>query len=197
MSALTSLLARDGVVSVRTIEQALQQQVIRGGDVETILLEMGAIAENVLAGYQAALHERRGATREQVMGVPPEVIALVPAEVAIERSLVPLALEGRRLVVAVREPLSDEARGQLEFLLGHEVVERIACEPRLMAALAHHYGAPIAPRMARLIGKLLGRDPGVLPEADIEIGRLSGHAIEIPIKRTRPSRRFLLEPAPP
>src|SRR6188472_1735079 len=90
MSALTSSLVRDGVVPVRKIEEALQRQVISGGDVETVLLEMEAASENVLAGYRAALYDLPPVTREAVMTVAPEIVKLVPAEVATQHRLVPL-----------------------------------------------------------------------------------------------------------
>src|SRR5690606_19611606 len=102
MSALTSLLVRDGVVPVRKIEEALQRQVISGGDVETLLLEMDALPENVLAAYRAALYDRLPASREEIMSVLPEVIGLVPAEVATEHRLIPLRVQGTTLEVAVR-----------------------------------------------------------------------------------------------
>lgn len=212
MSALTSLLVRDGVVPVRRIEEALQRQVISGGDVETVLLEMDAVPENVLAGYRAALLEHPPATREAIMGVSADVLALVPAEVAIEHRLVPLALEERTLHVAVHEPLSPEQEERLGFLLGFELVPHVACELRIAAGLALHYGAELAPRMVRLVDRVRRRDAGSLPEVGkVAGGKLAGHAADIPMKdapmestedppyvgrRRRPSG-MLLEPAPP
>ena len=43
----------------------MQRQVISGGDVETVLLEMNAVPENVLAGYRAAMFDLPAATREE------------------------------------------------------------------------------------------------------------------------------------
>ncbi|MCZ7682716.1 MAG: hypothetical protein M5U28_29545 [Sandaracinaceae bacterium] len=133
MSALTSLLVRDGVVPVRKIEEALQRQVISGGDVETVLLEMDALPENVLAAYRAALYGLGPASREEIMAVAPEVVGLVPAEVAIEHKLIPLSVHGSVLEVALREPLSSEQEERLGFLLGFDLVARIACEVRIAA----------------------------------------------------------------
>ena len=47
MPTLTSLLSRDGVVSLDTIEQALQRQVLEGGELDTALLELSRVPENV------------------------------------------------------------------------------------------------------------------------------------------------------
>jgi hypothetical protein len=212
MSALTSLLVRDGVVPVRKIEEALQRQVISGGDVETVLLEMDALPENVLAGYRAALLELTPATREEVMEVRPDVVALVPPEVAVEHRVIPLALEGRTLHVAVHHPLSPEQEDRLGFLLGFDLVPHVTVELRIAAGLAHHYGAELTPRMARLIDKVRAREAGAPPDVGrVAGGKLAGHAGDIPVKdapvesvepvpyarRRRSSSGMLLEPAPP
>ncbi len=163
MSVLTSLLVRDQVVSVRKIEEAIQQQVIAGGTVETVLLEMNAVAENVMSAYKAAGFGLLPATRDEVMMVPRDTVRRVPRDVATRYRMMPLSAEGRTLVVAVSEPLSQEDDQQLGFLLGCELVQRIVTEARLCASLSHHYEMEVEPRLRRLAEKLRGRDPGEVP----------------------------------
>ena len=206
MSALTSLLVRDGVVPVRKIEEALQRQVISGGDMETLLLEMNAVPENTLAAYKAALLGAEAATREQVMSVPLEILGLVPADVAVQLRLVPLAVEGSTLHVAVADALTPEQEERVGFLLGYELSPRVVCDVRLAAALSLHYEADLAPRMVRLVDKVRSRASGELPAIGRKVSdQLAGHEAEIPQKRGEPTfqRRtksfgsMILEPAPP
>ena len=63
MSALTSLLVRDEVVSVQQIEDALQRQVLEGGEIDTALLELDAASENTLNSYRAASYGLPAASR--------------------------------------------------------------------------------------------------------------------------------------
>ncbi|MFC1464359.1 MAG: hypothetical protein ACFLMY_05870 [Candidatus Brachytrichaceae bacterium NZ_4S206] len=182
MSALTSLLVRDGVVPVRKIEEALQRQVISGGDVETVLLEMGAVPENVLASYRASLFGLPPASHEEVMSAPHEVVALVPADVATAHRVVPLALRGSTLEVAVREPLRPEDEERLGFLLGHALAQRVACDVRIAAGLAYHYGVELPPRFTRLLERMRRRDPGAVAAVEAAGPRLATHASEIPYK---------------
>lgn len=163
MSALTSLLARDRIVPVSKIEEALQHQVLAGGDIETVLLEMSLLPEDVLSAYRAALFDRLPATREEVMRASRDAIRTLPRDLARSAGAIPLQLEGRTLVVAVAEPLSETSRGQINAVLGCEVSERIVTRPRLQAALAHHYGFELDPRMRRLSDSLRRREPGVIP----------------------------------
>jgi HEAT repeat protein len=163
MSALTSLLARDQAVPVRKIEEALQRQVITGGDIGSVLLETEAISENALAAYHAALYGLLPATRDEVMRVSRDTIRLVPREVAEKHRLVPLAVDGRALVVAMSVPLDHDVESQLGFLLGYDLIIRIVCEVRISAALLHHYGVEPPPRHRRLIEALRHREAGPVP----------------------------------
>ncbi|MDB4973575.1 MAG: ral secretion pathway protein [Myxococcaceae bacterium] len=162
MSALTSLLVRDRVVSVSKIEEALHSQVFLGGDIEIILLEMGVVAEDVLSAYRAALFDLLPATREEVMKAR-DALRRVPAEMARSLGIVPIFFEGRSLVVAAWEPLYEPRLREVEAQLGWEVSVRIVNQARLAAALAHHYGFELEPRMRRLSDALRRRDPGVVP----------------------------------
>lgn len=185
MSALTSLLVRDGIVPVRRIEDAIQRQVISGGDVETVLLEINALQENALSAYCAALHDLSAATRDEVMNPPAELLGAVPSEWAREHLAVPVDRYEGTLVLASPEPLDAAARDALAERSGHAIETRIACRPRVEAALAAHYGHELSPRVARLVRKLDKRDAGELPPVGKpRTGRLEGHAADIPMKAT-------------
>ena len=137
MSALTSLLVRDQRVPVRKIEEAIQRQVIAGGGLDTVLLELNVVPENVLSAYCAVIHGLEPATRAEVLEVPGEVLRLVPAAVADRHRMVPLAFAARTLQVAVASPLDPETEQQLAFLLGVELEQRqLALQAMIQAQLA-------------------------------------------------------------
>ena len=163
MSALTSLLVRDQRVAVRKIEEAIQRQVIAGGSLDTVLLELNVVAENVLAAYCGVIHGLEAASRAEILGVESEVIRLVPAPVAERHRLVPLSFANRTLKVAVSTPLEPETEQQLAFLLGVELEQRAVPEASLENALHIHYGVQLSPRVRRLGKKLADRDPGEIP----------------------------------
>jgi hypothetical protein len=163
MSALTSLLVRDRIVPVSKIEEALQAQVLSGGDIDTVLLEMELVPEDVLSAYRAALFGLLPATRDELMRAPREAVVRVPRELAKEKNIVPLLLDGRALVVAAIEPLGRDDVRMLRDKLGYDVTARIVTRPRLSAGLAHHYGLELAPRTRRLVDALRRREPGIIP----------------------------------
>ncbi|MEM1417544.1 MAG: hypothetical protein AAGH15_21790, partial [Myxococcota bacterium] len=164
MSALTSLLVRDQRVPVQKIEEAIQRQVISGGSLDTVLLELDAVPENVLAAYCAAAVDKTAATRAELEAVSRDVVRVVPKEVAERHRLVPLGHLGEALLVAVAQPLDAETVQQLGFLLGAPLEQRVAPAARVALALRQHYGIEPVPRIRRLGRRLAERDPGEAPE---------------------------------
>ena len=93
MSALTSLLVRDDAVSVRQIEEAVSRQVVDGGELDTALLELGALPENQLAAYRAASEGAQPATRADVMGASSATRSLLPSTLAFDFEISPISPE--------------------------------------------------------------------------------------------------------
>jgi hypothetical protein len=155
---------RDRVVPVKKIEEAIQRQVISGGALDTVLLEVGAAPENVLASYCAAVFELSPVAAADLMAVSRDVIRVVPREVAEQHRVVPLNVQPGRVALAVHEPLSREVEQQLAFLLGAAIEQRVSTQARLEAALGAHYGVELSPRLKRLGRKLADADAGTLVE---------------------------------
>jgi len=167
MPALTSLLVRDQVASIHKIEEALQRQVLEGGEIDTILLELGAVPENVLNAYRAALFNLAAASRHQLMSVGPQTLAKVSKEIAERFRVVPIAFQNNRLQLGISSPLPDN---EIRELMGHLKVDlefRVTTEVRVEAALAAHYGIEISGRLRLLALQLENTDPGALPAVKV------------------------------
>src|SRR5215510_2273564 len=113
MSALTSLLVRDEVVSVRQIEDAIARQVLEGGELDTALLELDATAENVLNAYCAASVRLPAVSREEVMGVDEATLSLIAKEHAARFGVIPITHDANTLVVATYQALHEASRKEL------------------------------------------------------------------------------------
>ena len=71
---------------------------------------------------------------------PPAVLELIPESVARENTILPLALDGRTLVVATADPSNTLLREKLQFLLNKDIkfVEHPRAE--ILRAVRRHYG---------------------------------------------------------
>ncbi len=164
MSTLTSLLARDAIVSVDAIEEALQRQVLDGGEIDTALLELGAADENVLASYRAASFECEPVTRARLMSPDPEALAMLSQETAQRLGVVPVGREDGRLILCAAEPLPPDELQALGAELEHELELCVGTEVRVAAALAKHYALEPPSRLRILAEQLDSRAAGELRE---------------------------------
>jgi hypothetical protein len=163
MSVLASLLVRDQVIPVERVQQAIQEQVMRGGNLDTLLLELEYLVENQMNAYCAAVYGLLPATRDEVMNVPISTIRVLPREFAVRHRLIPVARTEDAVVLAVDRPLPDSTLREISFELGIDPVQRIVCSVRVEAGLARHYDIEMTARMRRLNERLQTADPGPVP----------------------------------
>jgi len=165
MSALSSLLVQDQVVPVRAIEEALQRQVIYGGQLDTNLLELGAVGEEVLVEYKARVAGMPPASLEEFNTVDRDLIRSVPRTLAERFSFVPLRRSGRTLRVAVCQSENESRLSEVENALDLEVEPVMTSELRLRVALKRFYGSDLPSRFTKLAGLLESRSvPRYVPK---------------------------------
>ena len=163
MSALASLLVRDDALPVGKIQEAIQQQVMQGGNLDTVLLELGYLPENVVNAYCAAVHDLLPATREEVMDAPVETTRLLPAQFAAKYRAIPVAKTPHKVVLAVDRPLAEPVLEEIAHALDRDPVERVVCSVRLDAGLARHYEIELSQRMRHLTRRLQDSSAGTIP----------------------------------
>jgi Type II secretion system (T2SS), protein E, N-terminal domain len=175
MPTLSSSIVKHHVASVRDVEEALARQAIYGGDLVTNLLELSTESEPRLAALLAESFGAAPAPTGELPSAGPEVLRLVPQELAGRFGLYPLQLGGDTLVVAVSEPLPVEVESDLRFSLGVGIEQRIALGVRIRQALARDYGLALEQRSQRILAKLSGLPdphptivPGPHPAPDAE-----------------------------
>ncbi len=150
MSALSSLLVQDQVLTVNQVEQALQRQVIFGGDLVTNLLELGLVEEDRLVEYVARVMRQPVLPRSALEDIDPDIIARLPGHVAEGRSVIPVRFRGDSLVIACAAPPPAEVIDGISADLGAFVSVHLVLEFRLAIALNRYYGVRIPARLAGL-----------------------------------------------
>lgn len=163
MSVLASLLVRDNAVPVDRVQEAIQQQVMRGGNLDTVLLELDCLPENTMNAYCAAVHGLLPATREEVMDAPYEVTRLLPREFAVKHRAIPVSKTANKVVLVVDRPLPQAVHQEIAQVLRFELVQRVVSTARLEAALAHHYDIKLTSRMRSLRQRLESNTAGSVP----------------------------------
>ncbi|WP_136524904.1 response regulator [Geomonas ferrireducens] len=136
---LGQLLVRSGIITVKTLERALARQATCGKRLGGVLLEMGVLTEDELLEALGQQYGLDTVPRLFTGQLPAELLALVPADLAITRPLLPLRLENGALFVAVSDPLDGETVALLERH-GSVRVTQLLCRPgELAAAVKQQY----------------------------------------------------------
>jgi type IV pilus assembly protein PilB len=142
---LGEILIEEGLIDQRGLRAALAEQQRWGGPLGRVLIELRLLTE---ASLIDALGRQLNLPTIDVEHLvpPPEVLALVPAEVAVEGMLVPIHREGRFLDLAMADPTN----------LGR--IDEIRLRTQLN--IRPHLAGPKA--IERAVARLYGRGPGLL-----------------------------------
>lgn len=158
-SRLASLLVQDGLVSAKKMAEAFQRQVIYGGTLDTILLEMDVIDELTLLdalGRSSAMPIAGDLPSVEVLQSA-EVDKWMPLPLSERFRAVPLSLEGNILRVLVIDPPDRKQLDELGYTLSLEIEPIIVPEHRFVQAVELVYGVPVPARFASLAAKLRQR----------------------------------------
>src|SRR6185503_14570348 len=153
-SRLSSLLVRDGLVGVKRMEKAFQRQVIYGGSLDTILLEMNLVPEDRLTQYLALASGLPPAGRDEGNYTEANAVILLSHELAAQFRAIPLAIDGEALRVLVCSPLEISELEDLADLLDRPLQPLITPEYRWHLTYARAYKTEAHARFTTLARQL-------------------------------------------
>lgn len=136
---LGEMLVSAGRITAAQLEETLKGQAIFGGRFGTNLVEMGYLDEHDLAHFLSKQTGVPHASPEQLMDVPAQVIRLIPEEAVRKYRVMPVAINNRKLTVAMTDPSDFATIEEISFVTGYIVVPVITPELRLVSALEKHY----------------------------------------------------------
>jgi len=136
---LGAILQQMGVVTFEQVEEALNFQKEEGCRIGEALVRLGYAT---YAQVTQALAKQFGMPYIDLdsINIPDEVIAVVPAEVAIEHKVVPIQNKPRAVTIAISDPLDFESVDNIRFILNREVDCVLAAPDAIEDALRAYYG---------------------------------------------------------
>ena len=136
---LGELLIKKNLLTQSQLEEALQAQVIFGGKLGTVLIEMGLLSEDALADILTQLLSITCAKPGQLQNIPENVIKILSADLAEKHQAVPVSVSGKKLVMAMANPHDFKSVDELAFRTGYIIKPILALEVRLVFALEKYY----------------------------------------------------------
>jgi type IV pilus assembly protein PilB len=132
-------LVADGIVGPDQLEEARDLAGSLGITAEDALVKQGYASAEQIGKYKAAQFGYEFVDLDGVE-IPGDVIALVPESVARENAVLPLRMQGERLIVAVVDPMNYTVLDKLRFILNKDVDSVMASQEMILAAINRHYG---------------------------------------------------------
>ena len=138
---------RRGIVSADAMARANKSTAMQGGTLGEHLVRSGAIDEETLASFfhRQLVLPRIAAAR--LDNISPAVLRLVPAEVAVEFRVVPVAVDrDGSLLVAMADPSNNHAVEELAFFVDAFILRGVATQSAVRVAIARYYPEAVPPQ---------------------------------------------------
>ena len=135
---LGEIIVEKGLVSKEQLEEALEIQEKEGERLSTILIRLGHVDEKQLA---ACLAEQMQLPLINLgrLEIDSKVVNIVPEQVARHYKLIPVSRLGKKLTVAMADPLNILAVDDVKLLTGYEVMPVIGIEKEIEETINRSY----------------------------------------------------------
>ena len=154
------LLLKEGLITQDQLNKALQEQRNNGTRVGYNLVKLGYVKETDLTRMLARQHKMPAVDLTKFQ-VDPRIAKLIPAELALKHSVLPLKRDGRTLTVAMSDPATMSVLDDIKFITRLDIFPVIAGEFTLRNAITKFYESGEA-QMESLLNDIADND-------DIEI----------------------------
>jgi len=136
---LGELLIRNSAISNQQLAKALEDQKASGGRLGESLIKLGFIKELDLVCFLSKQYGMPSVNLTEIV-IPPEVIKIIPIDVAIKYQVIPVSLRDSTLIVAMVDPSNIFAIDDIKFLTGYRIEALVAPESSMKQTLDMHYG---------------------------------------------------------
>ena len=160
------LLVGEGLISQDQLEQALIEQRSSGARLGYVLVKLGFVLEIEITKMLARQYHVPAVDLSR-FEVDEKIIKLVPSDVALKHTVLPLKRDGRSLTVAMAEPGNMQIVDDLKFITRCDIVPVIAGEYTLRTAIEKYYEQTDA-QLASLLEGMEDEDLEIVEEEEEE-----------------------------
>jgi Type II secretion system (T2SS), protein E, N-terminal domain len=135
------LLVQAGLVRDDQVRAARETRGERGGTLGEHLVMAGAIDDEALTAFYVSKLVIPRVAAEDLARIPRNVLRRIPADMAAEFRVVPIASDGElNLTLAMSDPADQHIVDEVAFFTGAYVVRAAATQLQIAWCLAHYYG---------------------------------------------------------
>ncbi len=135
---LGDLLVADGLINAEQLRRALHEQRESGEKLGSILVRLNHLTEEQLQGFLSRQYGIPSITLSQ-LDIDPEVLRLVPAQIAKKYEVLPIKQVGTTLTLAMADPTNVFALDDVAFMTNLLVVPVVASQAAIRQAIERSY----------------------------------------------------------
>jgi len=144
------LLVEKGLISEEQLKSAYQAHSLRGGSLSDILIELGYVDEKDLMIFLST-YLSIPPVKVLNLKIGPEILKLIPKEIARKYMILPIGKIGNTLTVVVVDPLNVFIFEDLERISGCQINPVITSRSELSHALDVHYKESVTTAIEEII----------------------------------------------
>ncbi len=170
------LLIAEGLITQEQLDQALSEQRSSGLRLGYVLVKLGLVREIEITKMLARQYRVPAVDLSQ-FSVDEKIVKLIPPDVALKHTVLPLKREGRTLTVAMVEPANVQILDDLKFITRCDIFPVIAGEYTLHTEIEKYYEQTDA-QLETLLQDIEDLDIEVVKEKeeDEEVGNIADDA---------------------
>ena len=173
------LLVKENLLSADQLSKARTGAAAKGKRLGAEITELGFLEESELTDFVAKQYGVPSINLDEFQ-VDPEVVQLIPEDVAVKHCVVPVNRAGSTLILATADPSNIFALDDIKFLTGYNIQPVVASEEAIKRAIEKHY------EQADVLDEVMaGFDDSdidiVQGEEDIDAGELGREAEDAPV----------------
>jgi type IV pilus assembly protein PilB len=143
-SKLGEMLVKAQLITDAQLDEAIKIQRREGGKLGSIVVRQGFCSDQDIVSFLGMQYGVPAADLDQWPAIEPNVIALVPAELATKHKVLPLQRSGNVLTLAMSDPTDIFAMDDVRFHTGYNIDPVVSSEMGLVRAIERYYGGSSA-----------------------------------------------------
>ena len=133
------ILVEANIISGKTLDRALAKQKLSGKRIGVILREMGVVTSTEMVGAMARQFGMKMVKDFASHSFTPELLSLIPEDIAIRNHVFPLQQLKGMLAVAITDPYNIDILDYLARKTHLQIIPVLASPADVMAAIRKHY----------------------------------------------------------
>jgi len=136
---LGEILVKENLITPKQLQEAIKEAKEKNIRIGEALTSLGILKDTELLQFLAKTYKVPSVNLEKIK-LDPEVVRIIPVDVARRHKLIAIRRTGPNLMVAMADPTNLSAIDEINFLTGYNTEPVVALEHQIMKAIEEYYG---------------------------------------------------------